>query len=339
MNVDIALDFGSSSTRIMIFGKDDIFEEPSAAAYDVTSGELIAFGKEAFDMVGRTSERIKIIYPIEKGVVTDFDAALAMTKYFLRKVTSKKMLSGRAVLNIPEGISDLEIYNLVSLVNFAGIKKVYLINTCKAALIGAGCDILAPRGRFCIDIGAGSTKLGVMSLGSDSSVRRAELCGGALDDLVIKYAKTKYNLLIGRHTARTAKEKLCSAREPSDLLFYKLKGRNIKTGLPSAVEISNFELLSMSENFAAEISLLIQGALNGARPEIVSDIYTNGIVITGGASDMTDLDRYIETRLDIKTVHPENSRLCVIKGCERAFAMLKNDEKLSPLRLASTKMS
>ena len=334
MSTNIAIDFGSDKTRLFLQDSGVVLDEPSLVAVEVSTNRVVAYGDDAYAMFEKTSDKIKIIKVIQRGVVTDFDAALMMLKHFIRKSVKKHPSSLRVILNMPEEITDLEQYNLISLLRFVGIKKIYLIDTCKAALLGAGYDIMLPKGRFVVDIGADNTKFGVLTLGDNSEIKRLSSSGRSIEDAIKKYMKKKYNLLIGNRTAENAKKALCCAREPSDLAFFKVKGRSLATGMPAAVEISNFELLSISESFSAEMAIMIQSCMNGLSPEIVSDICKEGVVITGGGANIIELDKYIETRINISIVHPENSEHCVINGCAKAMDYLSGDLKASPLREA-----
>ena len=314
MKFDIALDLGSRNTRICLEEQGVVLNEPSVVALDLATNEIIAYGDEAYAMVGRTSERIMPIFPIERGVITDFDITTKMVKHFLKKSVKHYSSTCRLIMNLPEGITGLEEYNLMSLANFVGIKKVKLIESCKAAAMGAGFDVSRPKGRFVVAIGAGITNLGMITLGNSSKLRQIKLGGDDIDEEIIKYMRKKYSILIGKRMAEDTKIALCDAREPSDLLFYKVKGRSLLTGLPAAAELSNFELLAISEDFAAKIAIIIQESLDSMPPEIMSDISADGIILTGGASKLKDLGLYISTRLGIKVVTPDEPELCIVKG-------------------------
>ena len=323
MSLDLAIDLGSCNTRIYAYGKGVVLDEPSVVAVDLDTENVIACGKEAYGMLGRTSERIKPIFPISRGVITDLSLASVMLKAFVKKSVGGRLSMQRAVINMPHGFTDVERHNLVSCVMSAGIRKVYLLETCKAAAMGAGADICSPIGRLTLDIGGSITNIGVTSLGDNAVNRYVKLAGNDLDDEIIKYVRKKYNIIIGKRMAEDAKIAVCCAKEDPELKYFKVKGRNCLSGLPRAVEISNFELLPIVESFCVSLVTAIQDVIDETPPELLGDIYTDGIIMTGGTSLLSKLGEYISEKLKIGVCSYENESTCVIEGCGKGIKFIE----------------
>ena len=326
VSMDIAIDLGTSNTRIYIGNKGKFLDEPSVVTINLDNDDIIAVGHDAYNMIGRTSQRLSSMEPIVGGVISDFYLVENMLKLQLSKTKISRIIKPRVVACIPGEITDVEKRAVVNSILSIGVRNVSLIEASKAAAIGAGLDIRSPHGRFILDIGGGTTDMAVISLGDISVSRSLKTAGSSFDEEIIKYARRKYNLVIGRVTAEKAKLEIGAVVMPEQEKKYVLKGRNTVTGLPQAVEITNTEIYPELSEVAAIILATIQDALECTPPELVGDIYKDGIVMTGGGSLLYGMDKLIHEQLKIDVHIAENPADCVINGCGFALKYIGQDE-------------
>lgn len=326
MGVDIAIDLGTSNTRIYLANKGKFIDEPSVVTINLDNDDIIAVGRDAYNMMGRTSQRLSSIEPIVGGVISDFYLVENMLKIQLGKANIGRIIKPRVVACVPGEITDVEKRAVVNSILSIGVRNVSLIEASKAAAIGAGLDIRSPHGRFILDIGGGTTDMAVISLGDISVSRSMKIAGNSFDEEIIKYARRKYNLVIGRVTAETAKLEVGAVFKPDTEKKFILKGRNTVTGLPQAVEITNTELFPVLGEVAASVTGAIQDVLEGTPPELVGDIYRDGIVMTGGGALLYGMDKLIREQLKIDVHIAENPSDCVINGCGFALKYIGQGE-------------
>jgi len=326
VSMDIAIDLGTSNTRIYIGNKGKFLDEPSVVTINLDNDDIIAVGHDAYNMIGRTSQRLSSMEPIVGGVISDFYLVENMLKLQLGKTNISRIIKPRVVACIPGEITDVEKRAVVNSILSIGVRNVSLIEASKAAAIGAGLDIRSPHGRFILDIGGGTTDMAVISLGDISVSRSLKTAGSSFDEEIIKYARRKYNLVIGRVTAEKAKLEIGAVVEPEQEKKFVLKGRNTVTGLPQAVEITNTEIFPELSEVASIIIATIQDALECTPPELVGDIYKDGIIMTGGGSLLYGLDKLIHEQIKIDVHIAENPADCVINGCGFALKYIGQDE-------------
>jgi len=326
VSVDIAIDLGTSNTRIYIANKGKFLDEPSVVTINLDNDDIIAVGNDAYRMMGRTSQRLSSIEPIVGGVISDFYLIENMLKIQLGKANVGRIIKPRVVACIPGEITDVEKRAVVNSILSIGVRNVSLIEASKAAAIGAGLDIRSPHGRFIIDIGGGTTDMAVISLGDISVSRSLKIAGNSFDEEIIKYARRKYNLIIGRVTAEKAKLEVGAVNKPETEKQFVLKGRNTVTGLPDSVELTNTEIYDVLSEVAANIIAAIQDVLEATPPELVGDIYKDGIVMTGGGALLYGMDQLIRDQLKIDVHIAENPSDCVINGCGYALKYIGQEE-------------
>lgn len=326
MSVDIAIDLGTSNTRIYVAGKGKFLDEPSVVTINLDNDDIIAVGFDAYNMMGRTSQRLSSIEPIVGGVISDFYLVENMIKIQLGKANVSRIVKPRVVACIPGEITDVEKRAVVNSILSIGVRSVSLIEASKAAAIGAGLDIRSPHGRLVLDIGGGTTDIAVISLGDISVSRSMKIAGNSFDEEIIKYVRRKYNLVIGKVTAQKAKLEVGAVVKPDEEKTFTIKGRNTVTGLPQAVELSNTELYEPLSEIAAQIASQVQDVLEETPPELVGDIYKDGIVLTGGGSLLYGLDRLIAEQVKIDVHIAENPSDCVINGCGYSLKYIGQQE-------------
>ena len=315
LGVDLAIDLGTSRTRIFLQNKGIVVDEPSVITVDHEDNSIFAVGEEAYQMLGRTSDRFSVVYPLTGGVISDLGLVEAMITAFLRRVVSSKVSMPRAVACVPGEITDVEKRAVVNAISCAGIRKVCLMEEPVAAAIGAGLDISGPHGSFVVDMGGGTTDMAVVSLSGIAVSRSVKQAGNAMDEEIIKYVKRKYNMLIGKRTAEEAKINIGCVVKGMATGTHRIKGRNMITGMPMWVDLHSEEMVEPLKDIAEMVVRQIQDILEETPPELVGDINDGGIVLTGGASQIVGMDTRIKVATDLRVIVAEDPRNCVIKGC------------------------
>ena len=303
---DIGIDLGTASVLVYIKGKGVVLREPSVVAMDKNTGKLLKVGTDAQAMLGRTPGNIVAMRPLREGVISDYDMTERMLKEFIKKVTTFSLFKPRLLICVPSGITEVEERAVVDAGIQAGARRAYLIEEPVAAAIGAGIDITKPDGHMVVDIGGGTADIAVISL------------GGA----VVKYIRKKHNVLIGDRTAEELKMSIgCVFPRPEEVTM-EIKGRCLMTGLPRVFSVSSSEMIEAFEEVSSRILEAIHGVLERTPPELVADISTNGIVMTGGGSLLWGFDKLIEAHTGIETHVAEDAISCVAEGTGKSLDSL-----------------
>lgn len=299
---DLAVDLGTANTLIYVKGRGVVSSEPSVVAINSNTKEILAIGKEAKNMLGRTPANISAVRPMKDGVIADYDTTEKMIRYFILKVHNRRSLvRPRMVICIPSGVTQVEKRAVKDSAIQAGAREVYLIEEPMAAAIGAGLPIQEPSGNMVVDIGGGTTEVAVISLSGIVYANSVRVGGDEMDDNIVNYIKRQYNLLIGTATAEDLKIKLGSAFPLENEIKTEIKGRDIVTGIPKTIEISDSEIREALKEAIAKIVDAVRIALEQTPPELSADIVDRGIVLTGGGALLKNLDKRLshETGLPI----------------------------------------
>lgn len=321
---DIGIDLGTATIQVYVSGKGVMIREPSVLAIDRNTEEIIKYGKEAYGMIGRTPSNIQIIRPLKGGVVHEYEPTSRMIKYYLKSACGGLVVSPRVMICTPSSTSDVEQKAVRDAALQAGAKEIYLIEEPLAAAFGAGIKVDDPTGHMIVDIGGGTTDIAVIVNGTvivSDSIRTA---GDKFNESIARYVRQKYHLLIGEKTAEKLKIQIgwvFAHKHPSDTLA---KGRCLNTGLPRAVNVTSFEML---EALAPPLGLIlarISDVLVRTPPEIVPEIFRNGIILTGGGSQLHGLPDLIRRMTGINTVLAKNPHDCVAIGTGIALQNLKH---------------
>ena len=321
---DIGIDLGTANTVITIGKKGVVLSEPSAIAYHKRNKSILAVGKRAYDMIGKTPEFIEVIQPLANGVISDDQMTHYMIKEFILKVTGHHLVKPRIIICVPSFITDVEKRAVVEAAMSAGSRKAYLSDEPIAALIGAGVNIGKARGNMIVDIGGGTTDVAIVSMNGLVTSHSIKVAGNTLDQAIIRYMQTKYKLLIGARTAERIKIELTNLYDPREDITAWVKGRNLVSGMPEMVEISEVELFEAVEDEIAEILEAIKLVLEETPPELVGDIYENGVLLAGGGAMLSGLRKLIERTLQVKCVIAKDSLHCVAKGTAIAFRKMNH---------------
>ncbi len=316
---DIGIDLGTASILVYIKGKGVVLREPSVVAIDKNTGKLLKVGTDAQRMLGRTPGNIVAIRPLREGVISDYDMTEQMLREFIRKVTSFRLFKPRVVICVPSGITEVEERAVIDAGVQAGARKVYLIEEPLAAAIGAGIDITEPDGHMLVDIGGGTSDIAVISLSGIVESTSIKIAGDQFDEAIIKYIRRKHNVLIGERTAEELKIQIgCVFPRPEEKTL-EIKGRCLLTGLPRTFEVTSSEMNEAFEEVSTRILEAIHGVLERTPPELVADVSTNGIIMTGGGSMVWGFDKLIESHTGIETRVAEDAISCVAYGTGKSL--------------------
>ena len=312
---DLGIDLGTANILITLKSKGIVLREPSVVAIDETNREILATGKEAKDMLGKTPEKIKAIRPMKNGAISDFTATSLMIKNMMRKILQEYNIGKpRVVVGIPSGLSDVEKRAVEEAMFQCGAKEVYLIDEPMASAIGAGLNVLEPNGKMIVDIGGGTTEVAVISLGGIVTSTSIKVAGNTIDEAIAAYLKRNNNIAIGLATAEKLKIELGNAEEPVTEEIKEIRGRDLNTGLPKNVKIPSKQIHKAMQKPIGEIVEAISKTFYYTKPELISDIMENGIYLSGGSSLIKSLDNLISQKLGIQTFIADSPLDCVAIG-------------------------
>ena len=321
---DIGIDLGTASVLVYVKGKGVVLNEPSVVAMDKNTGKLLKVGAEAQAMLGRTPGNIVAIRPLREGVISDYDMTEKMLREFIRKVTGFQLFKPRVLICVPSGITEVEERAVMDAGIQAGARKAYLIEEPVAAAIGAGIDITKPDGHMVVDIGGGTADIAVISLSGVVESASIKIAGDQLNEAIVKYMRRKHNLLVGERTAEDMKIKIGCVFPREEELTMDVKGRCLLTGLPRVVTVSSAEMLDAFEEPVERIVEAVHSVLERTPPELVADISTNGIMMTGGGSLVSGFDKLLSARTGIQTFIADDAISCVAIGTGKSLDELNN---------------
>ncbi len=321
---DIGIDLGTASVLVYVKNKGIVLNEPSVVAMDKNTGKLLKVGEEARQMLGRTPGNIVAIRPLREGVISDYDMTERMLKEFIRKVAGFMVFKPRVIICVPSGITEVEERAVVDAGIQSGCRRVYLIEEPIAAAIGAGIDIMKPDGHMVVDIGGGTADIAVISLGGVVESASIKVAGDQFNEAVVKYMRRKHNILVGDSTAEKMKIAIGCVYPREDEAFMDVKGRCLLTGLPKTITVSSAEMMEAFEEPTERILESIHAVLERTPPELVADVSTNGIMMTGGGSMVYGFDKLITSRTGIATSVAENAIACVAEGTGKSLDMISD---------------
>ena len=321
---DMAIDLGTANTLVYVKGEGVILNEPSVVATIENDGitQVLAVGNEAKQMLGRTPGKIKAIRPMKDGVIADFDVAEQMIKSFIKKVHKGRSLSNpQIVICVPSGATNVERRAIRESADAAGARRVYLIEEPVAAAIGAGLPVAEPTGSMVVDIGGGTTEVAVLSLGGVVNSTSVKAAGDRFDEAIMEYMRTTHKLAIGETTAERMKKDIGSASPPDDGdgSIMSVKGRDLITGLPKEITISQRQIAEALAEPVAQIIDTIKRALEQTPAELSADIVERGIMLTGGGSLLHNLDKVLRRSTSLPVSIAEDPLLCVVMGTGQAL--------------------
>ena len=312
---DIGIDLGTANVLIYIKGRGIVLNEPSIVVIDTETNKVIAVGEEAREMLGRTPEKVKAVKPMKDGVIADFELTEIMLNYFINKIKARSLFSRpRILICCPTNITPVEKNAIKEAAERTGARKVFIEEEPKVAAIGAGMDISKPSANMVIDIGGGTTDIAILSMNGIVSSASVRISGNVFDQDIIKYIRGKYKLLIGEKTAEDIKINFANVYKPSKKEKLVVKGRNLITGLPDSIELTQEETKEALEDDLNRIIKSTKNVLEQTPPELSADIVEKGLVLTGGGAKLTGLVDLLEEELTIPTLIAETPLTCVAEG-------------------------
>jgi rod shape-determining protein MreB len=334
---DLAIDLGTANTLIWARDKGVVLNEPSVVAIRTGQGSrqsrsILAVGAEAKRMLGRTPGNIEAIRPMKEGVIADFTVTGEMLKYFIRRVHENRLFqpSPRIVICVPCGSTQVERRAIRESAMAAGAREVYLIEEPMAAAVGAELPIEDPTGSMVLDIGGGTSEVGVISLGGIVYSHSLRVAGDRMDEAIVGYVRRKYGLLIGEATAEKIKKTIATASKDSEVREMEIKGRHIADGVPRSLLLNSKEVNEALQECLTSIVNAIKMALEKTPPELGADIAEKGLVVTGGGALLRDLDRLLSDQTSLPIITTEDPLTCVVRGCGIA---LEDAEKMGDVFL------
>jgi rod shape-determining protein MreB len=326
LSSDIAIDLGTANTLIFVRDKGIVLNEPSVVAIrhdhnQRNNRSILAVGTDAKKMLGRTPGSIQAIRPMKDGVIADFTVTGEMLKYFIRKVHENRLLqpSPRIVICVPCGSTQVERRAIREAAMSTGAREVYLREEPMAAAIGADLPIMDPTGSMVLDIGGGTSEVGVLSLGGTVYAHSLRIAGDKMDEALVNYVRRKYGLLIGEATAEAIKKEVGTAWEGSEVRQMEIKGRHIADGVPRAQALTSQEAHAALQECLNGIVQAIKTALEQTPPELGADIAEKGLVVSGGGALLRDIDRMLAEQTGLPIIIADDPLTCVVRGCGRAL--------------------
>ncbi|EDP5787479.1 rod shape-determining protein [Campylobacter jejuni] len=321
---DMGIDLGTANTLVLVKDKGIVINEPSVVAVERErygfKAKILAVGKEAKDMVGKTPGNIEAIRPMKDGVIADFDMTEKMIRYFIEKTHRRKsFLRPRIIISVPYGLTQVERKAVKESALSAGAREVFLIEEPMAAAIGASLPIQEPKGNLVVDIGGGTTEIGVISLGGLVISKSIRTAGDKLDMSIVNYVKEKYNLIIGERTGEEIKITIGSAIQLPKELSMVVKGRDQVSGLLSRIELTSEDVREAMREYLKEIADALKMVLEMMPPDLASDIVENGVVLTGGGALIRGFDKYLSEIVRLPVYIADEPLLAVAKGTGKAL--------------------
>ncbi|NJP39997.1 rod shape-determining protein [Oscillospiraceae bacterium HV4-5-C5C] len=332
LGLDIGIDLGTATVLIYVKGKGIVLREPSVVAVNAKTGKVLAVGQEASEMLGRTPDIVEAIRPLREGVISDFKVTEVMLKTFISRVNRGVVSSyfkPTIVVCVPSVITPVEQKAVEDACKNAGAKEVFLIREPIAAAIGAGIDITKPQGSMIVDIGGGTTDISVISLCEPVVDASLKVAGDKFDEAIVRHIRRKHNVLLGEKTAEELKIEIGCAYPRNEELSKSVRGRNLITGLPAQITVTSTEMMEALEEPITQIFDAIHSVLEKTPPELMADISSRGIVLTGGGAMLYGLDKMLASKVGIDVIVADQPDRCVAIGTGRALTMMDKFAALS----------
>ncbi len=309
---DLAMDLGTANTLIYVKKQGIVLDEPSVVAIDIRTDQPIAVGKKAKQMYGRTPDTMKAVRPMKDGVIADFDVTKKMIAYFIKEVTKRRRIfHPRLMVCIPSGITQVEKRAVMDSAKQSGARKVLLIEEPMAAAVGSGLPVDGEEGCMVVDIGGGTTEAAIISLSSTTYQESLRVAGDEMDEAIMKYMRQEHKLIIGSYEAESIKIKIGSAMPFGEELTFKARGKDLVSGIPRAVIVTESEIREALQEPVRAIVDVVERALNKVSPELAADIFTNGVMLTGGGALLRGLNTHIAEELNKRISHEINLNVYV----------------------------
>ncbi len=311
----IGIDLGTANTIVFVPGRGFIINEPTIVSLSLNDNKVLAVGKEAKDMIGRTPGDIGAYRPLKDGVIADYYITKAILKYFITKACGRfNMIRPDVVISAPAGITQTERRAIMNAAREAGAREAYIVKEPILAALGAGIPINAHSGNMIINIGGGTSEVAVISLGGIVNWASQRVAGNKFDQAIIDYIKKKYSLSIGEQTAETVKIEIGSALPTKERAEFQVRGRDLISGLPKDITLNSNEIAEALNPHLMDIAAAVQSVFNETPPELVADIMEKGIMVSGGGAHLKHIDEFFKRMTGVETYIAEEPLFCVAKG-------------------------
>lgn len=320
---DLGIDLGTSNVVITVPNKGVVINEPSYVAYNTETEKMLYAGRRAYYLEGREPAGITVMQPLRNGAISSYNMTQQMIRYFISRVIKKSIFKPRVVASVPALATDVEKRTIVSVIISAGARSVCLVEEPLCAAFGAGVDLLQPNGAFVINIGGGTTDMAVVSQGTMSQCENVKIAGNTFDEEIAKFIKEKYDVLIGIRTAEEIKKQIGSAIPREDKITMTVKGRSAKDGMPTTIEVSSSEIYHCLKPLLQEIVAAAQIMFERTSPQLVADIVSSHIILTGGSAEMYGIDKLFAQELDVDVEVAPFPSLCAGKGATVALNKMR----------------
>jgi rod shape-determining protein MreB len=321
----VGIDLGTANTLVYVAEEGVIINEPTVVAYSLENRQILAVGDDAKEMLGRTPDTIIASRPMKEGVIADYHTTASMITYFLKKALKGRVFWPEIMISIPGGSSQVEKRAVVAACKQAGAADVYLIEEPLAAAIGAKIPISQPSGHMIVNLGGGTSEIAVISLGQLVAYKTVRVAGTKFDEAIMKELRKKYNLIVGERTAEMVKMQIGNAlidEKSTASRTMEVKGRDFQTGLPQVLQLTDREITEALQKPLKSILEGIKEVLSQTPPELAADIVDKGIVLSGGTSLLTNIDRYITYYTNVASFVVDDPLYCVIRGVGMAIENL-----------------
>ncbi|MBQ9929168.1 MAG: rod shape-determining protein [Oscillospiraceae bacterium] len=332
---DLGVDLGTANVLIFEAEKGIVVREPSVVAMDKNDSRILRVGEEARNMLGRTPGNIVAMHPLRDGVISDHEMTVEMLKVLFRKASGPSLLppKPRVVIAVPSGVTEVEERTVINAAIDAGARRVYLIEEPLAAALGAGLDISGPKGQMIVDIGAGTTDIAVLCMGGVAVSASMKYAGDVMDEYIAWHVRRKHQAVIGLSTAEDIKIQIGSVYPRAEEISMKVKGRDSRTGMPKEIILSSEEIRETLLNCAKQIADKVREVLEETTPELVSDIFDNGITLTGGCSQLWGMDKLLTDLTGVLCTVADDADSCVAYGCGKSLAWINHMQE-GPINIA-----
>ncbi len=335
MSDDLGVDLGTSNVLIYMDGKGVIVKEPAVVAMDRNDGKILQVGAAARNMLGRTPGNVVAVKPLTGSIISDHEMTVRMLSAMFKSATKAKLLTPkpRVVISVPSGITEVEERNVINAAIEAGARRVFLIEEPMAAALGANLDIKGPKGHMVVDIGGGTTNIAVLSMNGVVLSSSLKIAGDFFDEVIARYVRRKYNVVIGQVTAESVKINLGRVYPGGEELSMEVKGRDAKTGSPRAITMYSSEVFTILQKHAAAIADEVTDVLSQTSPELVGDIAETGITLTGGCAQLPGMVELIMEKTNISCRVADEPAACAAYGCGKSLAWINHMQE-GPINIA-----
>ena len=339
MTNDLGVDLGTCNVLINVDGKGIVVKEPTVVAMDRNDGKILQVGAAARNMMGRTPGNVVAMKPLTGGIISDHEMTVRMLSAMFKSAAKGGLLTPkpRVVITVPSGITEIEERNVINAAIEAGARRVFLIEEPLAAALGAGLDLKSPKGHMVVDIGGGTTNIAVLSMNGVVLSSSLRIAGDYFDEVISRYIRRKYNMVIGQVTAETVKINLGQVYPGGEELAMDVKGRDAKTGSPRMITMTSTEVFSILQKHAVTIADEVTDVLSRTSPELVGDIAETGITLTGGCAQMAGMAELIMEKTQIPTVVADDPASCAAYGCGKSLAWINHMQE-GPINIARKRM-